>query len=225
MDPSAVAAEVNLLGFSKIEAILNDREITELIALAPEVRGGMRNFLKLPSVLELAQSPKLLKYVRSVLGLNAFPFRATFFDKHSDANWLVPWHQDLTIPVDRQLELSGWGPWSKKAGVLFVQPPAFVLQEILAVRVHLDSCTPNHGALQVLPKTHHLGRLSAEQIKVLRQQILAHTCAVNAGDTILMRPMLLHSSSKSTIEGHRRVIHFEYAAQQLPNYYPKLVAA
>jgi ectoine hydroxylase-related dioxygenase (phytanoyl-CoA dioxygenase family) len=225
MHRTVIAAEVEDLGFSTVEPILTEPEITSLLEQMPQVRAGMRNLLTLPFICDLAQNPKLLQSVHSILGRNAFPFRATFFDKNPDANWLVPWHQDLTIPVDCQIEHLDWGPWSTKAGVLFVQPPTPVLEEILAVRVHLDSCLPNNGALKVLPKTHQIGRLSPEQIIELRQQISAHTCAVNAGGIVLMRPLLLHASSKSSIEGHRRVIHFEYAAQQLPPPYPKLVSA
>jgi ectoine hydroxylase-related dioxygenase (phytanoyl-CoA dioxygenase family) len=225
MGTTAIATEVKDLGFSTVEAILIEPEIASLLEQLPQVRAGMRNLLTLPFVSALAHHPKLLQAVQAVLGRNAFPFKATFFDKNPDANWLVPWHQDLTIPVDRQIEHPDWGPWSTKAGVLFVQPPTPVLEGILAVRVHLDSCLPNNGPLKVLPKTHQMGRLSPAQIVELRHQIPARTCAVNAGDVVLMRPLILHASSKSSIEGHRRVIHFEYAAQQLKDPYPKLVAA
>ena len=229
MHPTVIAAEVEDLGFSKVESIFTEPEITKLLEQMPQVKGGMRNLLALPFVLEVAQHPKLLRYVHSILGQNAFPFKATLFDKNPEANWLVPWHQDLTIPVDRHfeqpVEYPDWGPWSTKAGVLFVQPPTPILEKILAVRIHLDSCLPNNGALKVLPKTHQIGRLSSAHIAALRQQIPTHTCSVNAGGIVLMRPLLLHSSSKSTLASHRRVIHFEYAAQQLPDPYPKLVSA
>jgi ectoine hydroxylase-related dioxygenase (phytanoyl-CoA dioxygenase family) len=225
MHPTVIATEVEDLGFSKVESIFTEQEITKLLEQMPQVRAGVRNLLTLPFISDLAQHPKLLQFVHSVLGHHAFPFKATFFDKNPDANWLVPWHQDLTIPVDRQVEYPDWGPWSTKAGVLFVQPPTPILEKILAVRVHLDSCLPNNGALKVLPKTHQIGRLSSEHITALRQQIPVHTCAVNAGGLVLMRPLLLHASSKSTLASHRRVIHFEYAVQQLPDPYPKLVSA
>jgi ectoine hydroxylase-related dioxygenase (phytanoyl-CoA dioxygenase family) len=229
MHPTVIAAEVEDLGFSKVESIFTEPEITKLLEQMPQIRTGMRNLLALPFISDLAQNPKLLQFVHSVLGHHAFVFKATFFDKNPEANWLVPWHQDLTIPVDRQFEYPvehpGWGPWSTKAGVLFVQPPTPILEKNLAVRIHLDSCLPNNGALKVLPKTHQMGRLSPKQITELRQQIPAHTCAVNAGGIVLMRPLLLHASSKSTLVSHRRVIHFEYAVQQLPDPYPKLVSA
>jgi ectoine hydroxylase-related dioxygenase (phytanoyl-CoA dioxygenase family) len=225
MQPTDTAAEVKDLGFSTVEAILTEPEIADLLEQMPQIRAGMRNLLTLPFVFELAQHPKLLQLVYSVLGPNAFPFKATFFDKKPEANWLVPWHQDLTIPVDRHIQHPDWGPWSTKAGVLFVQPPTSVLEGILALRVHLDSCLPNNGALKVLPKTHQMGRLFPAKITELRQQIPAHICAVDAGGILLMRPLLLHASSKSSVNSHRRVIHFEYTAQALPTPYPKLVSA
>ena len=32
-----------------------------------------------------------------------------------------------------------------------------------------------------------------------------------------MRPLLLHASSPSRVPGHRRVVHLDFAAVQLPN--------
>ena len=37
-----------------------------------------------------------------------------------------------------------------------------------------------------------------------------------AGDALLMRPLLLHSSGRLRTASHRRVIHIEYAAFALP---------
>ncbi len=39
------------------------------------------------------------------------PFRceAILFDKIPDANWNVPWHQDVTIAVQERVEAEGFG--------------------------------------------------------------------------------------------------------------------
>ena len=63
------------------------------------------------------------------------PVRSILFDKTQDANWPVIWHQDLTIEVDRVVDLPGYGPWSTKNGVIHVQPPVGLL-EAMAVSVH-----------------------------------------------------------------------------------------
>ncbi len=34
-----------------------------------------------------------------------------------------------------------------------MQPPTAVLQEVLAVRIHLDDCDEHNGALKVVPRT------------------------------------------------------------------------
>jgi hypothetical protein len=86
--------------------------------------------------------------------MDAFAVPATLFDKTADANWLVPWHQDLTICVKKKVDVPGYGPWTIKAGVPHVQPPVAILDRRLAVRIHLDNCSERNGALRVLPGTH-----------------------------------------------------------------------
>ena len=87
---------------------------------------------------------------------------------------------------------------------------------MLTVRLHLDAADALNGALRVLPGTHRLGRLSAARIQELRGAEPEFLCAAAAGDALLMRPLLLHASSRSTTVGHRRVLHIEYAGFTLP---------
>jgi len=42
-------------------------------------------------------------------------------------------------------------------------------------------------------------------------------CVVGRGGALLMRPLLLHASSPSQRPAHRRVIHLDFACEQLPN--------
>jgi ectoine hydroxylase-related dioxygenase (phytanoyl-CoA dioxygenase family) len=149
------------------------------------------------------------------LGQGAFPVRGTLFDKTAGANWLVPWHQDLTICVAAPREVPGYGPWTRKAGVWHVQPPTCVLERMFSVRVHLDDCDASNGALRVLPGTHRLGRLTAPRIGELERDSAAVTCAVRSGDVVVMRPLLVHASSAAAEATHRRVIHIDYAVSGL----------
>jgi ectoine hydroxylase-related dioxygenase (phytanoyl-CoA dioxygenase family) len=144
------------------------------------------------------------------------PVRAIYFDKSAEANWLVPWHQDLTIAVRDAAEVPGFGPWSTKDGIPHVQPPAELLERMLTVRLHLDDADATNGALRVLPGSHRFGRLPPERIKELRGEQPEFLCASRAGDALLMRPLLLHASSRSTSPRHRRILHIEYAAFDLP---------
>ena len=141
--------------------------------------------------------------------------RGTLFDKTLGANWLVPWHQDLTICVASRIDVTGYGPWTVKAGVCHVQPPVPILENMLSVRIHLDDCDEGNGALRVLPGTHIFGRVTAGQIAEKRRAVASVVCKVNAGDVFLMKPLLLHASSAAFRTTHRRVIHIDYACSQL----------
>jgi ectoine hydroxylase-related dioxygenase (phytanoyl-CoA dioxygenase family) len=86
---------------------------------------------------------------------------------------------------------------------------------MLAVRIHLDPCTEQNGALRVIPGSHLQGRVSAKQV-VRISASPAVSCAVAGGGVLLMRPLLLHASSACQSPRHRRVIHLEFAARALP---------
>ena len=87
---------------------------------------------------------------------------------------------------------------------------------MLTVRLHLDDADESNGALRVLPGANRLGRLPPDRIAELRVGGVDVLCAARAGDALLMRPLLLHASGRSTGPGHRRVLHIEYAAFPLP---------
>lgn len=169
-----------------------------------------------PQIREFAVSAKITALVESAMGSDAIAVRGTLFDKNPGANWLVPWHQDLTICVKERIEMDGFGPWTVKAGVHHVQPPVSILEAMVAIRIHLDDCGGDNGALRVLPGTHRLGRLDPGQIERERASGCAVTCAVARGGAMLMKPLLLHGSPAARNPSHRRVLHLEFAAVDLP---------
>lgn len=180
--------------------------------------GGVRNLLRLSlGVSHLAASPSFLSLIEDATGRTAFPVRAIFFDKTVESNWRVPWHQDLTIAVTERFETSGFGPWSVKTSVVHVQPPLEILQNITALRLHLDACDESNGALRVIPGSHLGGELNREQVDSAARSGRTVTCAVAKGGVLLMRPLLLHASSPASSPSHRRVLHIEYACDELPN--------
>lgn len=184
-------------------------------------RGGVyaiRNLLEvLPAARGLARSSAMRELVEPILGTECFPVRGVLFDKTPAAPWKVAWHQDLTVAVRGRVEAEGFGPWSVKAGVFHVQPPARVLEGVLAVRLHLDDCDESNGPLKVLPGSHLSGRLGADEITHWRESVRPVTCVVPRGGAVLMRPLLLHSSPAPRLPRRRRVVHFEYAAAPLPH--------
>lgn len=217
--------DLALRGYAVIAEALTASEIAALgeglARLSPTEgvvpRAGLRDlFNRLPAIRDLARHPAIAGWPRAVLGPGAFAVRALYFDKTPDSNWKVAWHQDLTIPTLARAEVSGFGPWSEKAGAPHVQPPAGVLEGMLTVRVHLDDCGLDNGPVRVLPGSHRLGKVSPDAVEDLRGSIREVAVTVPAGGLMLMRPLLLHASSPSTGPSHRRVIHLEFAASELP---------
>jgi ectoine hydroxylase-related dioxygenase (phytanoyl-CoA dioxygenase family) len=177
-------------------------------------RAGVRNALQLDCVRALAYDPILLGLAKEVLGQQAVAFRATLFDKSSRSNWLVVWHQDAVLPLQERVEAHGWGPWSVKEGVICAHAPASALGEILAIRLHLDDSDADNGPLRVIPQTHTMGVLTDDEIHDVTTKVAVVDCLVPSGGLLLMRPLLIHASSKARSENaRRRVLHFEYAAQ------------
>lgn len=120
--------------------------------------------LSVPAVSRLANSERMLGLARLHLCGEPRPVRVSYFDKSPEANWLVAWHQDLTIAVRKRMEVPGFGPWSVKDGVPHVQALVELLEQMITIRLHLDYCDESNGALRVLSGTHRFGRLAAEQI-------------------------------------------------------------
>ena len=209
--------EIDQRGFAIIPNVVGASEIETLIAaLGPVSGAGRRGLLGIPVVASLARSKRFLDLVQPHVSADPFPVRAIYFDKSAESNWLVSWHQDLTIALRERAETPGFGPWSEKDGTAHVQPPAQLLQQMLTIRLHLDDADETNGALRVLPGSHRFGRLPSDGIQSLRGQQTEFLCAARAGDALLMRPLLLHASSRSTSARHRRVLHIEYAAFDLP---------
>jgi ectoine hydroxylase-related dioxygenase (phytanoyl-CoA dioxygenase family) len=199
------------IGAATLAALRN-----ELAGVAPEGSGGARNLLERPRIRALAASLSMRRVASAVLGPSCYAVRAIYFDKTPAANWKVIWHQDLTIATRERAEVEGYGPWTVKEGVPHVQPPASVLEGMLAVRLHLDPCGADNGPVRVLDGSHRLGRLSAERIEDLRRTASARDCLVDQGGVLAFRPLIVHSSGPATVASHRRVIHIEYASEQLP---------
>lgn len=204
-------------GFELVAGLVGETERRELLdAVGVVDAAGRRNMLAVPAVTALATSQKLLELVRRHTGGAPRPVRAIWFNKSAEANWLVAWHQDLAIAVRERIETPGFEAWSVKEGVPHVQPPPAVLERMLTVRIHLDDADERNGALRVIAGSHRLGRLNAEQIAGLREERGETLCVAAAGDALLMRPLLLHASGRSTNDRPRRVLHLEYAGEDLP---------
>jgi hypothetical protein len=220
-----IPEQLETQGFAIVPALLPSGvvdDLTQAIAIALAARAAdsacaLRHLAQLvPTVGRVARSGGLRALVEAVLGPDALLVRSLFFDKTPEANWKVAWHQDLTIAVREKIESPGFTAWSVKEGAIHVQPPAALLERMLAVRLHLDDCGLSNGPLHVLPGSHRFGRLSAAQIAEWRRDRQPCACVVPRGGALLLRPLLLHASSSARTPKHRRVVHLEFAAQALP---------
>ena len=209
-------------GFEILESFISQREIQSIKAEVKEfsetypkygIRGANSKF---QSIQKLCSSEKLTKIAESFLMGKANLVRVIFFDKTAEHNWLVTWHQDKTICVNRKADIENWKAWSIKDGKHHVQPPIDVLNKMVALRVHLDDCDEDNGCLKVIPSSHQLGVLTQSEIDSITKNQPAFSCVVKAGDALVMRPHLLHSSSKSVNPSNRRVVHIEFSSFQLP---------
>jgi ectoine hydroxylase-related dioxygenase (phytanoyl-CoA dioxygenase family) len=214
---AGLSRQVEEQGFTIIPNVLTRDEVVRLVEDLAQLtlrrsKAGVRHVLGYDVVAELAREPRLLEIARAILGSEAFAFRATLFDKSPDANWLVVWHQDTALPLRERRETPGWGPWSVKESVIYAHAPESALCRVLALRVHLDDSTADNGPLRVLPTTHTQGVMSDDEVHGLTTQISPVECLVAQGGVVAMRPLLVHSSSKSHVQAARRVLHIEYAA-------------
>lgn len=181
------------------------------LASTRHTRAGARNVLSDPRIARAAHDPRLVGIASEALGAGAVPFRATLFHKSARSNWLVTWHQDSVLPLARRFEAPDWGPWSVKQGVLCARAPAWALDRVVALRLHLDPSHAHNGPLRVIPGSHRLGRLADAQVASLVGEQEAHDCLVSRGGVLAMRPLIVHASSKATSNDPRRVLHIEYA--------------
>ena len=107
----------------------------------------------------------------------------------------VSWHQDTVTAVAERIEANGFTVWSKKDGVPHVFPPATILEQMVALRCHLNACGVANGSLRVLPGSHCEGKLNPEVIQRWRQRVSEFMCCVGIGGVLIVGPLLLHASS------------------------------
>jgi hypothetical protein len=201
-------------GFALVSEVLQAGEcdeITRQLTPTESVSGGTRSLLSQQWCARLADKLRSHAVISRLLPAKPVAVQCTYFEKSPAKNWLVALHRDLSIPVAERVadpELRGW---SEKEGILFVQPPSSILEQLVAVRVHLDACSAADGPLRVVPGSHLWGRLDT----TASQSIGSVPCTAARGSALAMRPLLLHASSKSDGISLRRVLHFVFGPTSL----------
>jgi ectoine hydroxylase-related dioxygenase (phytanoyl-CoA dioxygenase family) len=205
-------------GYARADVGLTASQCEHITAALPPLtvagRGGIRDLISHPVVSRLLLHQRLAAFLWSTVGRDLVAVNATLFDKTPAGNWRVQWHQDRTITVKERLDVRGFGPWSTKNGKARVDAPETVLAQMIAVRIHLDDCNTDNGPLRVIPGSHLRGKISETEIVRVVAAATAVELPVPQGSLILLRPLLLHSSSPAISPAHRRVLHIEFAPRE-----------
>lgn len=220
----SVLKKVEYKGFAILNHVYGKKEINL-------IKGTIHNFQKHnpeeePHAIRnvLAKIPILTKLIlnanlQTILGKvdkNLFLTKAIYFDKTPEANWYVTWHQDITINVEEKIETAGYSGWTKKPDGYAVCPPEEVLKNTLTIRIHLDDANDQNGALRVIPGSHNK-KLTNSEIQLITQNSIPFICDVAMCGIHIMKPLILHASSKATSQKHRRVLHLEFNTVELPD--------
>jgi len=221
-------SELDQKGFSIINSIYSSEEIESICKFIdaqnsenPTFRKSddlfaIRQFLKeLPEIKSLVFNEKLKSIIESIAGKDYFVIKSIYFDKPEKSNWFVSYHQDLTISVDKKENIEGFGPWTSKYNQFAVQPTLDILENIFTVRIHLDKTDKDNGALKVIDESHSKDIYRTETINWKTEK--ESFCNVEAGGIMLMKPLLLHGSNRTSNNKRRRVIHIEFSNKTLPS--------
>jgi len=224
------SSEINSEGFTIINNVYTESEIEKLISLIENVTDNesdnetfrkskdlfaIRQFHKeIPETLPFIFNQNLKDAIESNFGKGYFITKSIYFDKPEKSNWFVAYHQDLTISVNKKIELDGFENWTVKQNQFAVQPPKEILDDNFTIRIHIDNTTKENGALKVINNSHSHGILRIEKIDFENEK--ETICEVEKGGIMIMKPLLFHASNKTINNERRRVIHIEFSKQQLP---------
>jgi len=217
-DTAGTRSAFDQAGFAVIADVLTATECARIARLLPPSDGpGSRHLLEQPWCAEVAGAIRRHPQVAALVPPDHVAVQCIRFEKSASTNWLVALHQDLGIPVAARVEHPELVGWSEKEGVLHVQPPVALLEQLIAIRLHLDDCGEDDGPLRVVPGSQLFGRLGTEAARRLRDERGAVVCTGMHGSVMAMRPLLLHASSRATGVSRRRVLHFLFGPRALPH--------
>jgi len=228
MNTQQIQNQLSAQGFAVINNVFNTAEIDEIIKKIPTTETtnpafrstadlfAIRQFLnEVPEIKPLVFNQQLQFIIQQIFGEDYFVAKSIYFDKPAESNWFVAYHQDLTISVDKKIETEGFNRWTVKNNQFSVQPPIEILQRNFTIRIHLDDTNENNGALKVISGSHQKGINRPETIdwSIKKEE----TRNVDKGGVMIMKPLLLHASSRTTNQQKRRVIHIEFSNCELPD--------
>ena len=150
-------AEVEKMGYAIIDGVFSSNEIEAIIEEIEKESNSskvtfrksknlfaIRQFLKeIPSIGNSLFNNNLKNVLKTLFNESHFVVKSIYFDKPEESNWFVSYHQDLTISVDKKLDIEGFSNWTNKENQFSVQPREEILKSIFTVRIHLDDTDGN----------------------------------------------------------------------------------
>lgn len=213
-------SQLNQKGFEIIEVVYSEKEVDEILQILKskgiENKFGVREFLvDNPEIKEKVFTKNLIRIINRIAPNCNKSIKSIYFDKPPNANWIVNWHQDLTINLTNRQEVEGYKNWRVKDGRTVVQANREMLESIFTIRIHLDDCEKENGALRVIENSHKKGIIFLKEWMSNKEGI-ERVCEVKKGGVLIMKPLILHSSRRTENQRNRRVIHIEFTDKELP---------
>ncbi|WP_289064406.1 phytanoyl-CoA dioxygenase family protein [uncultured Zobellia sp.] len=226
MDFKRNKIELEENGYSILTDLYSENEMSQILACIENSKQDGKTVSKtkdlfairqlinnVPDLNSLLFNKKLMDLLSDLTEDEYFLTKAIYFDKPSESNWFVAYHQDLSISVKERANLESYVNWTFKKGQHGVQPPIQILKDTITIRIHLDDTDKNNGALKVIPKSHLNGIVRADSKDWnIENEVV---CEVSKGGVMLMKPLTLHASNRTTNGKKRRVIHLELNKHKL----------
>src|SRR5205823_6141867 len=102
-------------GFIILPAVLEKQEcelIRQQLPVQLSQSGGTRNLLSKDWCIPLVSRLRSIPEIAAALPPDGKTVQCSLFDKSTDRNWSVAFHQDLTIPVRAKVSHFGCSGWS-----------------------------------------------------------------------------------------------------------------
>jgi hypothetical protein len=189
-----------------------------------------KGFVLIPHVFDAAARRRLAEPFDELLALLVlkplWPFlqgvmkaplalRAVSFQKTAQANWVVGPHQDRSVPVPGPHPPRGFQHVTRRKNGWRGEAPLSLLRQMCNARIYLDKAEAEDGPFEVIPGSHRLGRIPKPEIIALAEKSTWKAMTGEAGDLMLLSPLLIHRSRIARAPPGRRVLQVEFLPQQV----------
>lgn len=174
---------------------------------------GAGHRIKNPEALSL---PTSLKDALTHFRYEPVVRRAVAFDKSSDANWSLPWHQDRVIVRANRTNDPTLTNWTRKDGLWHCEPEEAVLRRIAFAYIALDAVARGSGGLELAEQTHRFGRIEAADIEARVSDANLVAPGLEPDDVLLVEALTLHRSQLLSGTSRRRALRLDLF--KLPEY-------